>query len=413
MKSTVLTKDRFDMKGIAQAMDELRNLMEELNQLYPQRSFLLHQIPLTLLSSMNHLLYGIYGTGKSEILKDLLNSLGVDSTDIYRMDFSKQTTESEVVGATDVNALRNGGRLVRNPDGTIRQAKYAELGELFDAPNLLRLMLSILNERQYRRGAEVENIPLKSAFASTNISPEELMKRYPDADAIVDRFLFQCKIGEWLTEVDDFRIMFNKFRKGLAPSINLDTAGFDAARNLVATATDQLEDEIVEVMIVIALKVREVWNAHKWRKFSDRAFTQWLMIAEAAAIYNGHYTVTLDDLRWLKYVACDGTTEQIKAWDTYIEPLIDKAIADRQPMDIDDAIMMALNAAQAQFNALPSRPSDSELVDIRRELGYLIDQVRAMKAVRPESNATIRQFEDTVQKRINQLDELFTGGRKS
>ena len=94
MKSTVLTKDRFDMKGIAQAMDELRNLMEELNQLYPQRSFLLHQIPLTLLSSMNHLLYGIYGTGKSEILKDLLTEAGI----LYSSDSGEDGTMKVTFG---------------------------------------------------------------------------------------------------------------------------------------------------------------------------------------------------------------------------------------------------------------------------------------------------------------------------
>lgn len=411
MKNRVRPQSDFDLDSIFQTVATLRDLLEQLNELYPQRSFLITQLGLTLLVRGNHLVYGIYGSGKSELLDDLLTNLGVSPEDIFRIDMSRQTTESELIGPIDLPTLRDKGIQVRNPIGTIRNAKYAELGEFFDAPMMLRLLLSILHERKYRRGGDSQDVELRAAFASTNVAPSELIKQYKDADAVIDRFLFQCTV-EWLSAVDDIRKMFNKFRKGLVPSISLDYKAMSEVSDLIISATDQLDDSIVEVIIEIVVAFRKAWQAKKgdgWRQFSDRAFTQWLMVAEALAILHGHYKVTLDDLYGLKYVACNGSPEQLQTFEAIVHPIIEKALKEQVPMTVDDAVMMVYEAIKAELVNTPKQPDDDQLVTQKRRLNEMKQQVAQMKAERPENRALISDLLKAIDERITLITKAIDG----
>src|SRR5262245_59133317 len=70
------------------------------------------------------------------------------------------------------------------------EAEFAFLDELFNANSaILNNLLTVLNERVYRRGAETHRLPLLSTFAASNQLPED------DAlQALFDRFLLRCKV---------------------------------------------------------------------------------------------------------------------------------------------------------------------------------------------------------------------------
>src|SRR5215207_3095091 len=70
------------------------------------------------------------------------------------------------------------------------EAEFAFLDELFNANSaILNNLLTVLNERVYRRGAETHRLPLLSAFAASNHLPED------DAlQALFDRFLLRCRV---------------------------------------------------------------------------------------------------------------------------------------------------------------------------------------------------------------------------
>src|SRR5205823_8207330 len=74
--------------------------------------------------------------------------------------------------------------------GMLPEAEFAFLDELFNANSaILNNLLTVLNERVYRRGAETHQLPLLSAFAASNHLPED------DAlQALFDRFLLRCKV---------------------------------------------------------------------------------------------------------------------------------------------------------------------------------------------------------------------------
>src|SRR5205085_2775184 len=55
----------------------------------------------------------------------------------------------------------------------------------------LNNLLTVLNERVYRRGAETHRLPLVSLFAATNHLPDD------DAlQALFDRFLLRCRVEQ-------------------------------------------------------------------------------------------------------------------------------------------------------------------------------------------------------------------------
>src|SRR4029077_7265136 len=70
------------------------------------------------------------------------------------------------------------------------EAEFVFLDELFNANSaILNNLLTVLNERVYRRGAETHRLPLLSLFSASNHLPEDeaLM-------ALFDRFLLRCHV---------------------------------------------------------------------------------------------------------------------------------------------------------------------------------------------------------------------------
>src|SRR5262249_10524362 len=71
-------------------------------------------------------------------------------------------------------------------------AEFVFLDELFNANSaILNNLLTVLNERIYRRGAEVHRLPLLSLFSASNHLPEDDALR-----ALFDRFLLRCHVAD-------------------------------------------------------------------------------------------------------------------------------------------------------------------------------------------------------------------------
>src|SRR5262245_47048068 len=79
---------------------------------------------------------------------------------------------NEVFGPIDLVRLREGtGATVTT--GMLPEGEFVFLDELFNANSaILNNLLTVLNERTYRRGAEVHRLPLLSLFAASNHLPE-------------------------------------------------------------------------------------------------------------------------------------------------------------------------------------------------------------------------------------------------
>ncbi len=96
---------------------------------------------------------------------------------------------NEVFGPIDLVRLRE-GTVATVTSGMLPEAEFIFLDELFNANSaILNNLLTVLNERIYRRGAEVHRLPLLSLFAASNHLPEDESLR-----ALFDRFLLRSHV---------------------------------------------------------------------------------------------------------------------------------------------------------------------------------------------------------------------------
>src|SRR5205823_14574790 len=131
-------------------------------------------------------LFGPPGTAKSLLVREFAASVRCRYFEYLLTRFSEP---NEIFGPVDLVKLR-AGTVATVTTGMLPEAEFAFLDELFNANSaILNNLLTVLNERVYRRGAEVHRLPLLSLFSASNHLPEDEALR-----ALSDRFLLRCHV---------------------------------------------------------------------------------------------------------------------------------------------------------------------------------------------------------------------------
>src|SRR5262249_18849016 len=131
-------------------------------------------------------LHGPPGTAKSALIRQFALAVRGSYFEYLLTRFSEP---NEVFGPTDLVRLRP-GTVATVTTGMLPEGEFVFLDELFNANSaILNNLLTVLNERIYRRGAEVHRLPLVSLFAASNHLPEDDALR-----ALFDRFLLRCHV---------------------------------------------------------------------------------------------------------------------------------------------------------------------------------------------------------------------------
>jgi MoxR-like ATPase len=166
----------------------LRNqVTEPLKARFIERDEVIDLIALALVAGEHLFLYGPPGTAKSALIREFARSVHGRYFEYMLTRFSEP---NEIFGPIDLVRLRE-GVVATVTTHMLPEAEFAFLDELFNANSaILNNLLTVLNERVYRRGAEVHRLPLLSLFSASNHLPED--------DALValfDRFLLRCQVG--------------------------------------------------------------------------------------------------------------------------------------------------------------------------------------------------------------------------
>src|SRR5437660_8497581 len=145
-------------------------------------------IALAVVAGEHLLLLGPPGTAKSALVREFAAAVRCRYFEYMLTRFSEP---NEVFGPIDLARLRE-GTVATVTTGMLPEAEFAFLDELFNANSaILNNLLTVLNERVYRRGAETHRLPLLSLFSASNHLPED------DAlQALFDRFLLRCKVEQ-------------------------------------------------------------------------------------------------------------------------------------------------------------------------------------------------------------------------
>src|SRR6476646_2414003 len=163
-----------------------REVVDEVKRRFVGRDEVADLIALAVVAGEHLFLFGPPGTAKSALIRAFATAVEGSYFEYLLTRFSEP---NEVFGPIDLVKLRE-GTVATVTAGMLPEAEFAFLDELFNANSaILNNLLTVLNERVYRRGAETHRLPLLSTFAASNHLPED------DAlQALFDRFLLRCKV---------------------------------------------------------------------------------------------------------------------------------------------------------------------------------------------------------------------------
>lgn len=155
-----------------------------LNESFLERESIIDGLLASIITKQNAFLFGVPGTGKSELVRAVSN--GFDGSKFFGYLLSPTTDPSELFGPVAVSKLLK-DEYTRDVNGYLPSSNIAFLDELFRGSSaVLNSLLTILNERLFNNGKDLIKTPIQSIVAATNSFPQE-----EALQAFCDRFLFR------------------------------------------------------------------------------------------------------------------------------------------------------------------------------------------------------------------------------
>ena len=278
--------------SIAADARRLADIVASARQGLVERELLVEAVALCAVAGEHLLVVGPPGTAKSQAVRHIAGGLGGNYFE-YLM--GRFTEPNEVFGPVDLRRLRE-GVVEAQTEGMLPEADIAFLDEVFlGSSAILNTLLSILNERTFRRGHSVLACPLRVCVAATNTLPED-----PVLAAFADRFLARL----FVTPVPDARLedMLEAGWAGATPSgATAPSGGGSALASIDRLAAAAQGCDLGAVHPLLAAAVRRLRSAGI--VLSDRRAVRSQRLVAAAAVLDGRLVARADDLWVLPLVA--------------------------------------------------------------------------------------------------------------
>jgi MoxR-like ATPase len=151
------------------------------------RELLVDLVALAAVAGEHLLVLGPSGTAKSQAVRRVTQALGGR---YFEYLLGRFTEPSEIVGPIDLRRLRD-GVIETQTAGMLPEAEIAFLDEVFlGSTAILNTLLSVLNERTFRRGSTAIAVPLRVCVGAANHLPDD-----ETLAAFADRFLLRCFVS--------------------------------------------------------------------------------------------------------------------------------------------------------------------------------------------------------------------------
>jgi MoxR-like ATPase len=250
------------------------------------RALVAETVVLCAVAGEHLLVIGAPGTAKSEAVRRVAAGLGGR---YFEYLLGRFTEPGEIFGPVDLRRLREGVIEIETA-GMLPEAEVAFLDEVFlGSTAILNTLLTLLNERTYRRGSTALACPLRVCVGAANELPDE-----PALAAFADRFLARV----FVEPVEDARLE-ELLETGWSPARPAPPGGaLPATDRLAAAARDC---DLGPVRPALARAVRRLRSAGI--PLSDRRVVRTQRLVAAAAVLDGRTRATEADLWVLPLVA--------------------------------------------------------------------------------------------------------------
>jgi MoxR-like ATPase len=169
------------------AVRRLKALGRSVEQHFVGRRLALDLLEVAVIAHEHVLLLGPPGTGKTDLVSRFAAGLG--SRPFVRL-LTRFTEPAELFGPVDVPAFQSGDRYRFRTEGMLPKAHVAFLDEIFQGGSpILNTLLTVMNERVFHNGDDVEDVPLITLVGAANSLPQD-----PSLLAFADRFLLRLTV---------------------------------------------------------------------------------------------------------------------------------------------------------------------------------------------------------------------------